>query len=165
MQDGPETAQRHGAPRLAYQDQHTRLTLREGLAEYLSSNPDLIDTAQASSTAMAEYFANHDASHVVFGTSTAIADELIQDIWTLIAIDIRYRDYVGDLMKAKEGLEVAAALPVWGTLKGFLTLLRALPRLILRARAMPKKWPWAGWESYLDKPLTVTREEFGIRVL
>ena len=48
---------------------------------------------------------------------------------------------------------------------GFLTLLRALPRLILRARAMPKKWPWAGWESYLDQPLTVTREEFGIRVL
>jgi hypothetical protein len=164
MPNDLETTHLPRKTRLAYQDQDTRLTLREGLAEYLASNPDLIDTAQASSTAMAKYFANHDASHVVFGTSTAIEDELVQDIWTLIAIDVRYRDYVGDLMKAKEGLEVAAALPFWGTLQGFLSLLGALPSLVLRARAMPKKWPWAGWEPYLDQPLRETREEFGIRV-
>ena len=152
-------------PRLAYQQQDTHLTLREGLAEYLASNPDLIDTNDTSSGEMASYFANHDASHVVFGTSTRIEDELIQDIWTLLAIDIKYRHYVGDLVKAKEGLEVAKALPFWGTIKAFFHLLGVMPRLLSRSRKMPEKWPWSGWEKYLDKPLAETRREFGIRVI
>ncbi|MCS5635454.1 MAG: hypothetical protein NZ990_02985 [Myxococcota bacterium] len=151
--------------RLAYQEQDTRLTLREGLAEYLASNPDLIDTNDTSTGEMAAYFANHDASHVAFGTSTRIEDELIQDIWTLVAIDVKYRNYVGDLVKAKEGMEVAKALPFWGTIKGFFHLLTVVPRLLTRSRKMPKKWPWTGWEKYLDKPLSETRQEFGIRVL
>lgn len=151
--------------RLAYQDQDTHMTLREGLAEYLASNPDLIDTGTASSTEMASYFANHDASHVVFGTTTHIDDELVQDIWTLLAIDIKYRRYVGDLVKAKEGLKVAQALPFWGTVKAFFHLIWVMPRLIVRSRKMTRKWPWSGWEVYLDRPLVDTRKEFSIRVL
>ena len=151
--------------RLAYQEQDTDLTLRQGLSEYLASNPDLIDTNETSSCEMASYFANHDASHVVFGTSTEIADELIQDIWTFLAIDIKYRNYVGDLVKAREGLEVAKALPFWGTLKGFCSLLGVMPRLLHRSRKMSQKWPWSEWEEYLDKPLSETRKQFGIRVL
>lgn len=150
---------------LAYQGQESRMTLREGLAEYMASNPDLIDTQDTSSEKMAAYFANHDASHVVFGTSTRIEDELIQDIWTLLAIDVKYRNYVGDLVKAKEGMEVASSLPFWGTIKGFFHLLGVLPRLLWRAYKMPEKWPWAGWERYLDRPLCEIRENFGIRVL
>lgn len=163
---GPiEKPERKVQTRLAYQEQDTPLTLREGLAEYLASNPDLIDTNDTSSGKMAAYFANHDASHIAFGTSTRIEDELIQDIWTLVAIDVKYRNYVGDLVKAKEGLQVAKALPFWGTIRGFFHLLRVMPRLLTRSSKMPKKWPWTGWEQYLDKPLSETRREFGIRVL
>ena len=150
---------------LAYQTQDTQLTLREGLAEYLASNPDLIDPSTTSTREMGAYFANHDASHVAFGTSTRIADELIQDVWTFFAVDVKYRNYVGDLVKAQEGLEVAKALPFWGTIRGFFHLLRAMPRLLARSFKMPKKWPWTGWEKYLDRPLGEIRREFGIRVL
>ena len=44
----------------------------------------------------------------------------------------------GDLVKAKEGIEVAKALPFWGTIKGFFHLLRVVPWLLTRSRKMPR---------------------------
>lgn len=103
---------------LRYQDQHTDMTLREGLAEYYASNSDLIDPSETSTSEIGEYFANHDASHVAFGTSTRMDDELLNDVWTFFAVDVRYRDYVGDLLTTKEeAVKVVKGFPLWGSIR------------------------------------------------
>lgn len=40
-----------------------------------------------------------------------------------------------------------------------------VPRVIARCLRMRKRWPWADYESYLEKPLDEIRREFGIRVV
>lgn len=155
------------AARLDYQDQDTSLTLREGLAEYYASNPDLIDPAEASTPEIGEYFANHDATHVAFGTSTQIEDELLNDVWTFFAVDVQYRHYVGELANTKVERQAVAKAVLqlqWGLVRGFLLLLWRLPSLIVRSRKMVRKWPWRGWQSQLDRPLGEIRREFGLRV-
>ena len=155
----------HSAKRLHYQEQDSKLTLREGLAEYYASNEDLIDPSATSTPEMGSYFASHDASHVAFGTSTKIEDELLNDIWTLFAVDVKYRYYVGELAKTKEeAIKVAKGIPFWGTVRGFGLLVWRFPALVWRSRKMNKKWPWRGWEAYLDRPLDEIRREFRLKV-
>ena len=121
--------------RLGYQEQDTRLTLREGLAEYYEANPGLVDPSEASTEDLGVYFRSHDVSHVFFGTTTSLLDEALQDAWTFLAIDVTKREYVGDFVKTEEGKRIMTSIPIW-----------------------------RGWESYLDKPLGETRREFGLRV-
>ncbi len=151
--------------RLRYQDQDSKLTLREGLAEYYASNKDLIDPSATSTPEMGLYFASHDASHVAFGTSTDIEDELLNDVWTFFAVDVKYRYYVSELTTTKEeALKVVKGIPFWGTIRGIGLLAWRLPALIWRSRTMTKKWPWRGWEAYLDRPLDEIRRELGLKV-
>ena len=151
--------------RLRYQGQDTDMTLREGLAEYYASNSALIDPSETSTSEIGEYFANHDASHVAFGTSTQIDDELLNDVWTFFAVDVRYRDYVGDLLTTREeAVKVVKSFPLWGSIVGVGLLIWRFPALVVRSRRMTKKWPWRGWERYLDRPLREIRREFNLRV-
>ena len=155
--------------RLPYQDQESPLTLREGLAQYYASNPNLIDPSQTSTHEMTRYFANHDASHVAFGTNTSIEDELLNDVWTFFAVDVKYRYYVGELAKTKEEAskvisDLSSWKSLWGGLKGFGLLLVRVPALVWRSRQMTRKWPWQGWEVNLDRPLSDLRREYGLRV-
>lgn len=150
--------------RLGYQEQDTRLTLREGLAEYYEANPGLVDPSEASTEDLGVYLRGHDVSHVFFGTTTSLHDEALQDAWTFLAIDVTKREYVGDFVKTEEGKRIMTSIPIWGGLKATVWLLGVLPALIWRSRKMTKRWPWRGWESYLDEPLGETRREFGLRV-
>lgn len=151
--------------RLGYQDQDSTLTLREGLAEYYASNPDLIDPSETSTPEMGQYFANHDASHVAFGTSTKLEDEVLNDVWTFFAVDVNYRYYVSELAKTKEeASQVVKGLRFWGTIRGVGLMIWRLPALIRRSRKMTRKWPWKGWEVYLDRPLDEIRQELQLRV-
>jgi hypothetical protein len=74
--------------RLSYQAQDCAMTLRQGLAEYYGANSGLFDTSQASSDKLGAYLRNHDVTHVVFGTTTVMADEMLQDMWTFLAVDV-----------------------------------------------------------------------------
>ena len=151
--------------RLVYQQQDTRLTLREGLAEYYEANPDLVDPRETSTADLGVYFRNHDVSHVLFGTTTSLRDEGLQDMWTFLAIDVTKREYVAEFMGTEEGKQIMRKIPIWGSLKGIVWLIGMTPSLIWRSRRMTKKWPWRGWESYLDEPLGEIRREFRLRVL
>jgi ubiquinone biosynthesis protein Coq4 len=153
-----------GALRLEYQNQHSASTLREGLAQYYASNPNLVDPAHTSTDVMSKYFANHDASHVAFGTSTAIADELVQDLWTFFAVSVKYRKYISELMVAKEAGPILSSFATTDSIKRFFRMIRLLPALILRSRRMTEKWPWSGWEDQLDRPLAEIRRAYGIQV-
>ncbi len=150
--------------RCRYQDQDCTITLREGLREYYDANPGLVDPQSASAEG-ATFFSNHDVTHVVFGTSTDLIDEGVQDLWTIFGVTITWRDYL-DFVKTEEGKSVLKQIGVWGFLKAtFVGFLWVMPRVWWRTRKMTRRWPWTGWERYLDVPLADIRREYGIRLL
>jgi ubiquinone biosynthesis protein Coq4 len=150
---------------LRYVAQDSSLTLREGLVEYYAANPGLIDPAEASTPEMQAYFGNHDASHVVFGTTTDIGDETLNDIWTFFAMDVGFRDYVVALASADEAKLILKKTPPLALLKALVRLLWLTPVLASRSYRMTQKWHWRGWQDHLDRPLREIRRELGLRVL
>jgi len=93
-----------------YQEQNSSLTLRQGLAKYYASNPNLFNTEETSTAEIGTYFRNHDVSHVVFGTTTSLADEFLQDTWTFLAVDINKKNYIFDFMKSDESKQLFQSL-------------------------------------------------------
>lgn len=151
--------------RLGYQVQDSAMTLREGLEEYYGANSGLFDTSQASSTKMGDYLRNHDVTHVVFGTTTVMAGEMLQDMWTFLAVDIPKWEYVFDFLGTDESKAVMQSLKLWETLKVMVMAVPAGLKIWARSRQMVRKWPWKEWEDYLDQPLGEIRREFNIQVL
>ena len=148
-----------------YQEQNSPLTLRQGLAEYYASNPNLINTDEASTAEIGAYIRNHDVTHVVFGTTTTLADEFLQDMWTFLGVDINKKNYIFDFLPSDESKQLFGSLQLWSTIKAIALTTPLLPKLIWRSRQMSKKWSWQNWEKYLDFPLAEIRQEFNIRVL
>jgi ubiquinone biosynthesis protein Coq4 len=150
---------------LRYQEQDSRLTLEQGLDEYCEANPGRVNPTTTSTAALGSYLANHDVSHVVFGTTTSLRGEILQDTWTFLAVDVSATQYVRDFIKEEEGKQIMADALSWGAIPVLVGLVWNLPRLAWRSSRMHKKWPWKGWEPYLDVPLADIRREFGIRIL
>lgn len=148
-----------------YQLSDTKMTLREGLAEYYRVNPGLTDPAKIKDPGSAAYFHNHDSTHVIFGTHTGPIGEGINDMWTMFGADIRVRDYVRGFFATDEGKAITKQfikLPWFSLLWRTLEL---TPTIWRRSRAMTKKWPWSAPEAFLDRPLDELRAEFGIEIL
>ena len=59
----------------AYENQETLQSLREGLAEYYSSDPALLAPTSVSDE-IASRLRAHDAAHVVFGCDTSVRGEV-----------------------------------------------------------------------------------------
>lgn len=156
-----ETLQR---ARLGYQKQDATMTLRQGLEEYFEANPGLYKLEELSEEGLAEYLTNHDVSHVVFGTQTTLQDEFIQDLWTFLAIDISIKAYVTDFIATEESKKILKALTIWGLISSAANLVVKLPAMLWRTLRMKKRWPWRGWEEFLDSPLGEIRSEFNIRI-
>jgi hypothetical protein len=150
--------------RCDYQDQDTRMTLREGLAEYYRTNPGITPPAQASADG-AVFFASHDVVHVVFGTTTEILDEGVTDMWQMLGLDISAWTYIRQGLSTPEVRDIVRQIGVRGTLSAVAMFPRIVPKVWRRARRMTKPWPWKGFEAYLDVRLGELREEFGIEVL
>ena len=111
-----------------YQEQNSSLTLRQGLAEYYASNPNLFKSNEASSPEIGSFLRNHDACHVVFGTTTALADEFLQDIWTFFAVDITLKKYIFDFIKSDESKQLFKSLKLWESIRAFAPVLLLLPK-------------------------------------
>lgn len=152
-------------PSPRYQEQNSPLTLRQGLAEYYASNPNLINTDEASTAEIGDYIRNHDVTHVVFGTTTTLADEFLQDMWTFLGVDINKKNYIFDFLPSDESKQLFGALKLGESIKAIALTIPLLPKLIWRSRKMNKKWSWQNWQSYLDRPLGEIRQEFNILVL
>jgi hypothetical protein len=146
----------------SYLQQDCSLTLREGLREYYAANPTLVDPEQASDEG-AKFFRRHDACHVIFGTTTGLVDEALTDAWTLLGSDVTLKQYA-EFAKLNEAREVLQEIGVSGFAKASLFGLPHVPTVWRRARRMQKKWPWAGVDALLERPLAELRREFGIAV-
>lgn len=147
-----------------YQQPHSTMTLREGLAEYYRVNPGLSEPAKITDKKSAAYFHNHDCTHVVFGTHTGDLDEGVNDLFTLFGVDIRYRDYITGFFATAEGKSIAKHYAVLGLFLVVWRTLKLTPTIWRATRSMNKKWPWTPPEDYLDRSLKDLREEFGIEI-
>ncbi|MEM9276824.1 MAG: hypothetical protein AAGA80_28375 [Cyanobacteria bacterium P01_F01_bin.143] len=152
------------AKELSYQKQDCALTLREGLDEYYVANSGLFDPKNTSTEILSGYFRNHDVSHVIFGTTTSVSDEALQDMWTFLAVDVTKKEYIFNFIDTDESKQLMQSLDLWETVKAIARMIGMMPLLIWRSRKMTKKWPWNDWTSYLDRPLSEICNEFNIRV-
>ncbi len=147
----------------AYQRPDAKMTLREGLAEYYRVNPGLSEPDHIESETSANYFRNHDTTHVVFGTHTGLMDESVNDMLTILGVEISFWDYgmgffATDESKAisKTFVKMDVFVVLWRTLKLWPTIRR-------HSKAMTKKWPWNPPAELLDRSLDEIRQEYGIK--
>jgi hypothetical protein len=147
---------------LEYQRSETAATLGEGLAEYYASCTGLVRERGVSGRAR-EFFACHDAAHVVFGCSTELLDEARVKLWSVFGTTgglALLREY-----RLPEAKELYQELD-WGPIaKTALRGLVAVPVVLVRCARMKKRWPWAAHERYRRASLREIRQEYGIRVV
>lgn len=148
-----------------YQLPDATMTLSEGLAEYYEVNPGLCNPAQIDDPSSARYFHSHDTTHVFFGTHTGALDEAVNDMLTLFAVEVRYRDYVAGFFNTQEGKQITKAYLNWALVPLLRDGLRLLPAVWRAARRMSRRWPWTPPEHFYTRPLVELRREFGWEVL
>ena len=159
------TQSRASAGRCAYQEQHSRQTLAEGLAEYYAVNGARISRPASLPPQSRALFRNHDVCHVIFGLDTTLADEGMADVRTLLSCDVGWRRYARYMTSDPEAKaifkELGYARAVWATLVVVPRLLRA----VWEAWRTPRRWPWETPPGYFERPLADLRREYGIRLI
>ncbi len=166
------TPVRTATERCLYQQPDSAQTLREGIAEYHTANPNLFDpetlAKDESLGDLGRFFAAHDACHVLFGLDTSLGDESLADTWTLFGTDVSWRElwsYFQSDGQKQFFKDLFREIGWWKTLTGFV---RALPRVfsaMWHSRKMTRKWALHGWEAHLDTPLQQLRQTYGIRLV
>jgi len=147
----------------SYEIQDTSLSLREGLAEYYSSDPGLLAPSDISED-MAIGLRAHDASHVVFGCDTSVRGEVALARWSLFGAKGAATLYLSGIRSRETRFlfsDFFRKLRVSNIPHAAVDGLRAL----IRSFRMKTSWPSLKWEQYLDRPLADIRREFGIRVV
>ena len=148
---------------MAYQAQDSSLTLREGLAEYFRENRGLMEEADLPRD-LSVSLHSHDITHVVFGCDTSLLGEVVLVRWSLFGVTGWLRPYLMGLRRRETRGLFRDALSgfrpsMWWPMVKLATL------AIVRSLRMRKRWPFEGYEPYLDQPLCEIRNRFGIRVL
>lgn len=144
-----------------YQAQHSSQTLADGIAEYYAVHADQIRTRKFSAQAK-EFYRCHDVAHVVFGCDITLSDELIVKISSVFGTSAGIGVLQGyRLAESKEGYEQLSLIDILITTAKSLFL---IPQALYRCSQMHKRWCWTTFDSYLDTPLALIREEFGVKV-
>ena len=147
-----------------YQLDDSSMTLSEGLAEYYRVNPGLSVPAEIRDSKSAAYFHSHDCTHVVFGTHTGFLNEGVNDMWTILGVSIRFRDYAGGFFATDESKEITKQFAPLPLARSLWRTLRLTPEIWRRTRSMAKTWPWVPPQELLDRPLKEIRAEYGIEI-
>jgi hypothetical protein len=143
-----------------YQHPDTRLTLREGLAQFRAANGLTAKVAAARAPARA-LMDRHDALHVVFGLDTSLRQEALVDLWTVFGTTARLNDMI-EYLRLPEEQAILAEIGYW---RVDATIVQAIPdafRVAWAARRLTKKWPWQEHDALLDRGLDELRREFGV---
>lgn len=152
-------------PTLAYQDQDSRQTLADGLAEYYAANRGRVTRPADLPPDSVALFRSHDMCHVIFGLDTSLADETLADTRTLFSCDVGMTRYVRYLRQDEQAKALFKEL---GWAKGVAITIACLPRILraaVEARRMRRRWPWTPPDDYALRPLADLRREYGIRVI
>ena len=135
-------------------------TLRTELAGFLAANSKYFSDREVSVGAQ-EFFRCHDVAHVVFGCDASIVGEGKVKIWSIFRTTLGFRKHLKGYSEADAfGLFLQYS---WSHVaRSMARVIRDVPRAILGARRMQKRWPWAMHDEYMDMPLAQIRAEFGI---
>jgi len=152
---------REVTPLHAFERQDSEQTLAEGIAEYHAANPGLTHERDMSPAAR-EFFRCHDAAHVVFGCSTALDDEAVVKIASMLGTTAGLGVLRG--YRLHESIAIYRKLRAADVLRSIAHAAVVVPRTALRCLRQRARWPWSEHERYLDVPLRDLRRELGIRV-
>jgi hypothetical protein len=151
-----------------YQEPNATMTLREGLAEYKTAHPELLDPASFENPKVGELFACHDPCHIVFGTNTDIIQEGMTDFWTMWGSSIGWRAYAAYLKEPgamKVLKDIMKQFTWWQIARDQLRSLPYYWRVWRHSKRMSKRWDFYAWRDYLDTPLDQIRREHGIELI
>jgi hypothetical protein len=148
--------------RCRYLDQNSPQTLREAMAEYYRTIPDLLEPQEMCPGAEM-FLRRHDVAHVVFGCDTTYRGETLANTWTVFGSTAGIRGFTelfdyGELSRLFA--EVGWPRVVLETLRWIWGVLQ----VIARTWNMPAQWPWKEYELYLDRTLAELRRDFNIAV-
>ena len=138
------------------------LTLSEGLARYFAANERLLTTRDVSEDA-AHFFRCHDVAHVVFGCDTTLFGEGTVKLWTIFGTTLGFWRHLRGYSDA-DAISLFRQYSRRHLAKNISGLILSAPGTIRRARRMDHRWPWSGYEPYLEWTLSDIRSEFGIKV-
>ncbi len=150
-----------GAAKHGFERQDSRQSLAQGLEEYFAANPGL-DEARRMSPEAERFFRCHDAAHVVFGCGTSLDDEAAVKIASIFGTTAGFGVLRG--YRLHESLTIYKRLRLADVLPPIARSVVVVPRTILRCRGQRARWPWDGYQRYLDVPLDEIRLQFGIEV-
>ena len=139
------------------------ISLREGLERYYARNAGLFGDRDHSAQAQA-FFRCHDVAHVVFGCDTSLLGDGIVKIYTLFGTTLGWRGHLAGYSEAS-AFSLFRQYSVAHVLRNLPRLIVAIPRALIHARRMHRRWPWADHEAYLEWSLSAIRREFNIVVI
>ena len=152
------------ATHFEFEAQHSRQTLRDGLAELHALSGLPLTTAEMFPPEIRAGLGAHDAAHVVFGCDTSIRGEVVLSRWSLLGATDFAMIYLRAL-RTKEArrlyVDALRQLRVTAIAAGFWQGLVAM----VRALRMSRRWPTFDFQKFLDRPLADIRREFNIRVI
>lgn len=146
---------------LSYQDARSEMTLREAISELRSTTGE--QNFAFESPEMQRAIEAHDAVHAVFACDITQAGEVVAHAWMILGTTIKVQE-MKQVAARREHRTIAADE---GHARMIGVAARALPGLVAAAIAalrMKKRFPWDGYDEFLDRRLVDIRREFGIRV-
>ena len=137
-------------------------TLKEGLAEYWLAHSQLKRDEHLCTSEARQFFRSHDVVHVVYGCGTSMPDEAVVKLASLFGTTGGRQVLRG--YTRTETLDIYRRLPLGSTLIALLAAPYLVVRTIWRCTRQRRRWPWVGYEGFMDTPLREIRDQFGIRV-
>lgn len=143
----------------------SNITLRQGLEKFRSQCKGRLSHDQEDTSSEAKvFFESHDIAHVLFDCDITLYGEGSVKIWTIFGTTLGFWNHLRGYQDAN-AFELSKGFPITHIARNLLKFLIAVPKIIIRTRRMSKPWNWAGFEPYLDKPISEIRIEFNIRIV
>lgn len=155
-----------------YTDKNSTQTLRQGLQEYYTVNPNLTNP-QELPPEFSKILSAHDVSHIIFGCDTGMYDELklLPLIWW--TSDYKFRDHLRTLQDSTIGPAIRIMhddlIKQHGWIGLYGSIFWVLPRLIpelykiwLKTHKRQHFVPFVNFEPLLDRSLRSIRQEYDL---
>ncbi len=146
-----------------YQKPDCQLTLAEALEAFHRLHGQQLYSRKMTANSEA-FFRCHDTAHVVFACDISLINEGMVKIWTAFGTTLGFWRHIVAYSRP-ETREIAREISPGAVVKTFFRSLVLIPRVMLRCRAMSKRWPWSEHEAYLGRRLVDIRREFNIQPL
>ena len=143
----------------------SRITLRQGLAQFYQEHQEYLSHNKDNNSKEAEsFFRSHNVAHVLFGCDISLYGEGSVKIWTIFGTTLGFWNHLKGYREANT-FTLSRNFSVIHFFSHIFKFLIAIPVIIIRSSRMSKRWPWSEFDAYLDRPISDIRREFNIKVL